>query len=92
MRVGRLNIFGIGADIADMGEGEIDDLPGIAGVRHHFLIARHGRVEADFTDGRALSAKAPAPDNLTRLQNQNACRSAGRARAGGVGHEGRSFK
>ena len=91
MRAVRLDILGVGADIADMREGEIDDLPGIAGVRHHFLIAGHRGVEADFANRAALCAKAPAPDHLPRRQNQYACRSRGRARSGRVSHFGGPF-
>jgi hypothetical protein len=91
VRVGRLYILRIGADIADMREGEIDDLPGIAGVGHHLLIAGHRGVEADFADRAAFCTKAPAPDHLSTGQNQYACRSCGRARSGRVSHGGGPF-
>ena len=39
----RLDVLAIGADIADMGEGEGDDLPGIGGIGQDLLIAGHRR-------------------------------------------------
>ena len=68
--VDALDVFFVGADIADMREGEGDDLPGIGRVGEDFLIAGHGGVEADLADrmagrrrGRSLPARfrRPAP-------------------------------
>ena len=56
--VDRLDILVVGADIADMGEGEGDDLAGIGRVGQDFLIAGHGGVEADLAGGVADSADA----------------------------------
>jgi hypothetical protein len=39
-----------GADIADMGEGEGDELAGIGGVGEGLLVAGHAGVEADLAD------------------------------------------
>jgi len=39
--------------IADMREGESDDLPGIGRVGEDLLVARHRGVEADLADGGA---------------------------------------
>ena len=64
MRVQCLDIFGVRADIANMRKGEVDDLPGVRRVGHHFLITRHGGVEADFTNRLPFGAKAPAPDHF----------------------------
>ena len=61
--VGGFKIVIIGADIADVGEGEGDDLAGIGGVGEDFLIAGHGGVEADFAHGLAFGAKALAFDD-----------------------------
>ena len=58
--VHRLDVVLVGADIADMREGEGDDLPGIGGIGEDFLIAGHGGVEADLTDGVAFGAEAKA--------------------------------
>ena len=58
--IARLDVFFVGADIADMRKGEGDDLPGIGGIGEDFLIAGHGRVEADFAHGFAGRAEAEA--------------------------------
>ena len=93
MGVQRLHILWVGTNIADMGKGEVDDLPGIGRIGHDLLIARHSGVEADFAHRLSFGAKAPTPDNLARRQYQYACRSGGRARRGGVGHDwGRSVQ
>ena len=47
-----LDVFFIGADIADMREGEGDDLAGIGGIGENFLISGHGGVEAHLADRR----------------------------------------
>ena len=57
------NVFEIGADIADMGEGEGNDLSGIRGVGQNFLIARHRSVETDFAFRLALRANRLAFDH-----------------------------
>jgi hypothetical protein len=62
MGVDGLDILGVCADIADVREGEIDDLTGIAGVGHHFLIARHRGVEAQLSDSLALGPGAAPPE------------------------------
>ena len=59
-RVLRLVILGVHADIADMGEGEGHNLPGIGGIRHDLLVAGHRRVEAQFRLGHAGCAEAGA--------------------------------
>src|SRR5690606_40927397 len=41
------------AGVADVGIGQGDDLAGVRGVGEDFLVAGHGRVEHDFTDGKA---------------------------------------
>ena len=55
--VHRLDIFVVGADIADMREGEGDQLSGVGRVGEDFLVPRHRGVEADFADGVAFGAK-----------------------------------
>ena len=62
----------IGADIADMGEGEGDDLPRVARIGHDLLIAGHRGVEADLADRLPLRAEAPAPDQGPVRQRQHA--------------------
>ena len=58
-----LDVFGVGAGVADMGKGEADDLGGVRGVGQDFLIARHRGVEADFADRVAGGAEALAFEN-----------------------------
>ena len=58
--VHRLDVFVVGADIADMREGEGDELPGIGGIGEDLLIAGHRGVEADLADGVAFRAEAKA--------------------------------
>ena len=58
--VHRLDVFFIRPDIADMREGEGDDLAGIGRVGEDFLISRHCGVEADLADGGAGGAEADA--------------------------------
>jgi hypothetical protein len=55
--VHRLDVFLVGADIADVREGEGDDLPGIGGIGQNLLIAGHRGVEADFANGLSLGAE-----------------------------------
>ncbi len=58
--IARLDVFLVGADIADMRKSEGDDLPGVGRVGEDFLIAGHGRVEADLAHGLAGRAEAEA--------------------------------
>src|SRR3546814_13073759 len=57
----RSHILRVRANIADMGKGEGDDLPRIAGVGQDFLIAGHRGVDADLADPRAGRAIALSP-------------------------------
>jgi len=54
----RLDIFRIGAGIADMRIGQGDNLSGIGRVGENFLIAGHGGVEHHFTDSRASRSRS----------------------------------
>ena len=58
--VHRLDILVVGADIADMREGEGDELPGIGGIGEDLLITGHRGVETDFADRLAFRAEAEA--------------------------------
>src|SRR4051812_6459969 len=78
MRLLSLHIIGIGADIADMGESEGDDLPGKARISHDLLVTGHRGMEADFADRLALRAESAAPGDLPIGQYQYARRSFGR--------------
>ena len=46
-RLGGFQVFRVGPDIADMGEGEGDYLAGIGGIGEDFLIAGDRGVETD---------------------------------------------
>jgi hypothetical protein len=58
-------ILEIRADIADVGIGETDDLPGIAGIGENFLVTGEAGIENDFTaaarDGAGRAAVKYAP-------------------------------
>ena len=55
-----LQVVVVGSDIADMGKGEGDDLPGVGRIGQNFLVAAHCGVEADLAHSFALRAEAPA--------------------------------
>ena len=76
--VGRLQILGVGPHVADMREGERDDLPGVARVRQRLLVAGHARIEADLA-GLAVTvgAEAFAPEHGAVRENEGG-RGAGR--------------
>ena len=57
----RLDIVGVRADIADMREGEGDDLAREGRVGHDLLIAGHRGVEAHLADGITLDAETAPP-------------------------------
>ena len=61
--VDRLDVFLVGADIADMRKGEGDDLAGIGGVGQDLLVAGHRGVEADLAGRLADRAEADALDD-----------------------------
>jgi hypothetical protein len=88
VRVQRLDILWVGAHIANMRKCEIDDLTGVRGVSHHFLITRHRGIKTDFANFLSLGTKAPTPDDFPGRQNQYPRRSRRRARRIGVGHDG----
>jgi hypothetical protein len=48
-----LQVLGVGPDVANVGEGEGDDLRHVGGVGQDLLIAGHGGVEADLADRMA---------------------------------------
>src|SRR3546814_10396234 len=70
-----LHILKIGADIADMGKGEVDDLPGIARVSHDLLLAGHRRVEADLANRLANRAEAASEQDGAVSKDQYRRRS-----------------
>src|SRR3546814_14872797 len=58
-----LHSLGVRADIADVREGEGDDLPRIARIGQDFLIARHRRVETNLAYRGAARAITDAPQD-----------------------------
>ena len=90
-----LHVLGVGADIADMGKGEGDDLPGIRRIGQDLLIAGHGGVEAHLADRDADRARALAFEHGAVGKNQKPGRRLvgprGDRRAQGCGLCGRSF-
>jgi hypothetical protein len=93
VRVVGLDVVGIGADIADMREGEGDDLPGEARVGHDLLITRHGGVEAHLAHRLPRRAESSSPCHLAAGEDEDARRSirSGRVRKRGVGHGRRAL-
>ncbi len=65
-----LGVLGVGADVADVREGEGDDLAGVGGIGQHLLVARHGGVEAHLADGAPGRAEAHAGNHRPVVQHQ----------------------
>jgi hypothetical protein len=66
----RLEIGAVDADIADMREGEGDDLPGIGGIGDDLLISRHAGIEAHLANARADRADAFSPKNAAVREHE----------------------
>ena len=90
---GGLEVLDVGADIADMGKGEGDDLAGVGGVGQGLLVAGHAGVEADLAHRRGrggMGAEAAAPEHRAVGQDERSRRpvrhiasvTAGRDRSG----------
>ena len=94
MRLARLDVLVIGADIADVREGEGDDLLGVGGIGHHLLVSGHGGVEAQFADRFAFRAEALAPDHAPVGEHHDSRRALGLGRGQGawIGHGGKSLR
>ena len=67
-----LIVLVVRADIADVREGEADRLPREARVGHHFLVAGHRGVEAQFRHRRALRPESLSPDHPPIGKDQGA--------------------
>ena len=83
-RGGRFHVVWVGADVADVGKGEGDDLSGIGRIGEDLLVAGGRRVETHFADHRAGGAGAPSPKYRAVGQDQGGI-GAGRGRRGGGG-------
>jgi len=74
------DIFEVGPDVADVGEGKGDDLTGVRWIGQGFLITRQAGVETHLTQRDADGACAAAPKHGTVRQHQGgvaACRAGG---------------
>src|SRR5664279_1507187 len=80
-----LDVVFVGADIADMREGEGDDLPGVRRIGEDLLIAGHGGIEADLADRVAYGAQALALQHGSVGQHQKRRRLGLIPSAGGGG-------
>ncbi len=70
--IGGLGVLPVGADVADVGEGEGDDLAGVGGIGQDLLVAGHGGVEAHLAGGGAGGAQPVAGDDGAVRQHQPA--------------------
>src|SRR5690606_14608927 len=75
-RIEVLYVLAVGADIADVREGEGDDLPGIGGIGEDFLIAGERGVKTQLPDGMAGCTEAVRLEHRAVSQNQQRCRPA----------------
>ena len=73
----RLDILFVGPDIADMREGEGDDLGGVGRIGEDFLIAGERGVETQFAQHRPRRAGAAAPEHRAVVEKQSRRRPAG---------------
>ena len=55
------DVFPVGSDIADMGEREGDDLPGVRRVGQDLLVAGDRSIETDFPDSRSRLRRHRGP-------------------------------
>ena len=84
LEIGGFLILGIDADVADVREGEGDDLIGIGRVGEDLLISGHGRVETNLAGGLARGAKAVSLNHRAVGKHENGC-MARRRPGGGLG-------
>ena len=73
-RVEALQVFVVGAGIADMRKGEGDDLAGIRGVGEDFLVAGHCGVETDLAIGGPGLTDAESFEDGAVGQHEEGCR------------------
>ena len=79
-----LDVLVVDADIADVREGEGDDLPGVGGIGEDLLVAGHGGVEADLADRVRRPRRGRSPRSPSRPP-------APEARSGRAASTGRAF-
>ncbi|MNT00812.1 hypothetical protein D3C72_1352560 [compost metagenome] len=71
-RADLLDVFVVHADVADVGEGEGQDLAHVGGVGQDFLIARHRGVEDHLAEDRADGADADALQDSAVSEREDA--------------------
>jgi hypothetical protein len=64
-------VIEIGADVADVGIGEANDLPRVTRIGKNFLIAGETRIENDFTATARDSAGSAAVKDAPVLEREN---------------------
>ncbi len=68
----RLEVGGVDPVVADVRVGERHDLPGVAGIGEHLLIAAEGGVEHDFSCGRRrVGTEQFALEQRSVLEDEN---------------------
>src|ERR1700722_14903234 len=70
---GGLDVLAVGPDVANMGEGEGDDLAGVRWVGQRLLIAGHPCVEADLAYRRrdcGVRTEPPPPEHRSVTKHQ----------------------
>lgn len=81
----RLHVFAVDPRVAHVGVREAHELTRVGRIGHDFLVPGHGRVEDNFPDDRACSAKREA-FHLGAIRENNTCVGSGE---GGLGPGGR---
>ena len=74
VRASRLFVVKIRADVADMGVGQADDLPGVARIGENFLITGEAGIENDFAAAARDRAGRAAVKDAPVLERQD-CRT-----------------
>ena len=72
VRLGGLHVLEVDADVADLGAGEEDELPGVGGIGQDLLVPRERRVEDNLADGGALGAEGASGPHGAVLEDQAA--------------------
>jgi hypothetical protein len=67
----RFFVVKIGADIADVGIGQADDLTGVAGVGENFLITGEAGIENDFAAAARNRARRAAVKSAPVFQSES---------------------
>jgi hypothetical protein len=71
VRAGGLFVVEIGADIADVGISEADDLARVTGVGENFLVAGEAGVENNFAAAARDGARSAAVKDAPVFERQN---------------------